>query len=97
MVAAVLLIAFGATEEVSFREQLIAMARISDGQRNVAPVELTVFDSNAKRHTHTLTIVVATSQPSRCRDSASSPQDAGPTALPTSIEPCSTRNDPAAV
>ena len=54
MVAAVLLIAFGATVEVPFREQLIAMARISDGQRNVAPVELTVFDSNAKRHTHTL-------------------------------------------
>ena len=35
MVAAVLLIAFGATEEVSFREQLIAMARISDGHVSV--------------------------------------------------------------
>ena len=40
VVAAVLLIAFGATVEVSFRDQLIAMARSSDGQRNVAPVEL---------------------------------------------------------
>ena len=50
MVAAVLLIAFGATVEVSFREQLIAMARISDVGHLRSILKLSENGSRSRRY-----------------------------------------------